>query len=435
MRNTVLTLNDGAHVGIVGGGPAGSFFALHLLRYGRQTGRSFRVVIFENRDFSRPGPPGCARCAGLLSAGLQAGLRRLGLDLPPEVIQSRADSYVLHLADGAVEIFPPRDRSIISVYRSRGPRLHPLPREVNFDEWLLHHAEQAGASIVRRTVKKISLTPTPQIETRQERYTFDLVVLAAGVNGQRIQFENCGYRPPKTETMVQDELALLPGGRRRVQVFFGARPHITFGATVPKGNLVNLSLLGKGLNLQAVDEFLTDIGASAGVQRLCGCKPHIAVAPARGCYADRFVAVGDAAVTRLYKDGIGSAYRTARQAARTAVFQGIDRASFRRGYAPLCRQIALDNLFGRILYLAWHLTGRVKILTHLWLYALNDRQTNQWAANRCRRALWNMFTGDDSYRNIFFSLVDPRIAWFVLATGWRLWPQKLLRRKWSEWSQ
>ena len=54
-------------------------------------------------------------------------------------------------------------------------------------------------------------------------------------------------------------------------------------------------------------------------------------------YADRIVFVGDAGVSRLYKDGIGAAYRTAKAAARAAVFQGVSADDFRRHYQPVWR--------------------------------------------------------------------------------------------------
>ena len=90
--NTSVQLENGAKVGIVGGGPAGSFFALHLLRYSRRIGLDLHITIFEARNFNRAGPLGCARCAGLLSGNLQQNLHSLGLTLPDAVIQSKADS-------------------------------------------------------------------------------------------------------------------------------------------------------------------------------------------------------------------------------------------------------------------------------------------------------------------------------------------------------
>jgi len=420
-----LQLTNGAQVGIVGGGPAGSFFALHLLQYAADRGITLTITIFEGRDFDRAGPPGCAKCAGLLSAGLQQNLRDFGLTLPEKVIQSKADSYVLHLADRQVEIFPPTPhREITSVYRGSGPRLAPLGKAANFDAWLLAQAEQAGATVIPMLVTAIHLTPQPAIETVGNRYPVDFLVLASGVNGRRITLSGLNYRPPKTKTMVQDELINLPGAQRRVHVYFGYQKGIVFGATVPKGNMVNISLLGKNMNLNAVATFLAAAGISSGYRRLCGCKPHIPVSIARRYYADRFVAIGDAAVSRLYKDGIGSAFRTARRAAHTAVQHGIHTRAFKEHYAPLCHRIALDNFWGKLLFSAWEISGRIPLLAHLWLVALTAGNTPPEEANRCRLALWNMFTGDDSYWHILQSLIHPRILWFLLIVGRRVRREK-----------
>ena len=75
-------LANGSRVCIVGGGPAGSFAALHLLDQAARHGLQLEVLIFEPRDFTRPGPTGCNRCAGILSSRLIAGVEALGVILP-----------------------------------------------------------------------------------------------------------------------------------------------------------------------------------------------------------------------------------------------------------------------------------------------------------------------------------------------------------------
>ncbi|RME49946.1 MAG: hypothetical protein D6796_04025, partial [Caldilineae bacterium] len=225
-----MQLTGGSRVGVVGGGPAGSFFALHLLRYARQRGIALRVTLFEGRDFSRPGPPSCARCAGILSGHLQRDLRAFGLTLPESLVQSRADSYVLHLADHRAEIFPPHDhRQILSVYRTRGPRLAPLSRQANFDEWLLGEARQAGATVIPAVVTGARAGDPVTVQANGQDYPFDLLVLANGVNSRRLALAGFPYQPPPTEWMIQDEVAGLPGENRRVHVYFGHQAGVFFG--------------------------------------------------------------------------------------------------------------------------------------------------------------------------------------------------------------
>lgn len=414
-------LKDGARVAVIGGGPAGCFFALHLLRYARQEKIRLHVTLFESRDFSQAGPRGCGKCAGLLSSTLQRNLRSLGLSLPATVIRDKIESYVLHLANERVEIFPPAPgREIISVYRGGGPRLLPLGGEVSFDEWLLKAVEQAGVRIVRTTVQKLTAAERPIVQVENQEYSFELVVLANGINSRHLPLSGFNYRPPRTEMMAQDELVELPGSHRQVHIYFGHPKGVVFGAVVPKGSMSNISLLGRNLSRDAVGDFVAETGVGQGSRRLCGCKPRIAVSIARGYYADRFVAVGDAAATRLYKDGIGSAFQTARQAAHTAIYHGTRTSDFRLHYMPLCRMIALDNFIGQALFAAWSMTERVPALIRLWLRAWEYELSLPNEARRYRRALWNMFTGDDSYWHIFLSLVDPRVFWFFLTMIWRL---------------
>jgi flavin-dependent dehydrogenase len=242
----------------------------------------------------------------------------------------------------------------------------------------------------------------------RERVSADLLVLATGVNSRPPLDGSYGYRPPSTAVMAQDEILRPPSWPPdQVRAYFQRPRGLTFGALTPKGRYLNISLLGKRLATDAVSDFLDAQGLTDWLESssLCGCTPRVAVGAARSYYGDRWVAVGDAAVTRLYKDGIGSAFTTAQAAMQTAVHHGISRQAFRRGYAPVCRRVAADNLYGRLLYGLWSLTLRSPPLLHAWKGALQAEAGAPAAGQVHTRVLWGMLTGDEPYRRLLSLLL------------------------------
>jgi flavin-dependent dehydrogenase len=111
------------------------------------------------------------------------------------------------------------------------------------------------------------------------------------------------------------------------------------------------------------------------------------------------VVVGDAAVTRLYKDGIGAAFTTAEAAARTAIELGVSQEDFAAGFRPACRRLALDNIYGRMIFTLWNILRNSPTLMNAWQQAVLRESRKQVH----RRALWGMFTGDELYRHIFWA--------------------------------
>jgi flavin-dependent dehydrogenase len=145
----------------------------------------------------------------------------------------------------------------------------------------------------------------------------------------------------------------------------------------------------------------------------------VAISTAYNYYTDRLVVVGDAAVTRLYKDGIGAAFITAEAAARTAVQRGVAGSDFSAGYRPTCRRIAADNRYGRWLFRLWSIRQQSPLLLNIWVRAIQAESSLLPAARVNSRALWGMFTGSQSYRWLFWLSIN-RTALFNLWQGARL---------------
>jgi flavin-dependent dehydrogenase len=402
-----LKLVNGNRVLIIGGGPAGSLAAIHVLRFAAAANLQLDVTIFEGRDFSRPGAAGCNRCAGILSSALLANLQSVGLNLPEEVIQAKLDSYILHLGDIQTTVHQPdQSRGIVAVYRGSGPRLGVRPFPRSFDNWLLEQAAARGAKIQPLSVKTIQRRPRPVIITANGQYEADLVMLATGANARPPLDAGWQYHPPATETMLQGEVPCpdnFPSGS--VQVLFDSMPGLTFGSLIPKGRYMSISLLGHKMSADSIHRFLKSPDLAVWFREttspLCLCTPNITVGPATGYYDDRFIAIGDAAISRYYKDGIGTAYLTAEAAAWVAIHRGVAAEDFAAGYRPLCRRIAVDNYCGRLLFYLWGVTRRMPILLNAWQKAVLAERDRPPKERILTRVLWGMFTGDETYRTLF----------------------------------
>jgi len=150
---------------------------------------------------------------------------------------------------------------------------------------------------------------------------------------------------------------------------------------------------------------------------VCQCSPMINVGGgATRPFMDRVVLVGDCGVTRLYKDGIGTAYRTAKAAARTAVFGGVSAKDFERHYLPICRTITRDNRFGSLIFAVVHLIKHLPLVLRGTLAMAAREQAGPGSPTGppagtprpMSTVLWDMFTGSTPYREVFSRTMEPR---------------------------
>jgi len=435
-----LKLDDGSRVGVIGGAPAGAFFSYFLLQTAQRIGLDLQVDIYEARDFSLPAPQGCNMCGGIMSESLVQALTVEGINLPPTVVQRGIDSYVLHMEEGSVRIETPlHEKRIAAVHRGNGPRGIKEKKWRSLDGYLLELAVNKGARAVRERVDGVAWDNSrPQIKTRSGlSETYDLLAVGVGVNSGTLKlFEDLGigYKAPQTAKTYIREFYF---GHETIEKFLGSSMHVfllnmrglEFAALIPKGDYVTLVLLGEEIDGSLVESFLNTPVVSQclppnwrELKEFCHCSPKINVQSAVRPFADRIVFIGDSGATRLYKDGIGAAYRTGKAAAVTAVFEGISADDFRRHFWPACRAISNDNLLGKLIFFV---TRHIQKWSHDRrgvLRMVAREQRHEGGRRRMSMVLWDIFTGSAPYKDILLRTLHPAFlggfVWAIAAGAW-----------------
>jgi len=431
-----LALEDGSRVGVIGGGPAGSFFAYFALKMARSAGIDISVDVYEARLFDQRGPAGCNHCGGVVSESLVQLLATEGINLPPTVVRRGIESYVLHTDVGRVLINTPlEEKRIAAVYRGNGPKESEPVEIAGFDRFLLDLAISAGANVVRKLVTGFDWDHgRPQIMTPDgAESTYDLVAVAAGVNSHIVKTLNsrdADYQPPETLRAFISEFHLGEATINEclgnsMHVFLLDLPRLEFAALIPKGEFATLCLLGDDVDEELIESFLATREVKACFPGnvvpapVCHCFPRINVRAAVRPYADRIVWIGDSGVNRLFKDGIGSAYRTAKAAAKTVVFRGISRADFERGFWPECRNLIMDNWIAKLIFGVTTLIQRVRFLRRGVLRMTALEQQREGRKRLMSSVLWDVFTGSAPYKEILLRTFHPmfplRLAWNLVA--------------------
>ncbi len=436
-----LELGNGSRVAVIGGGPAGSFFSYHLLDKAHQMGRDIHLDIFEPRAFEAPGPAGCNMCGGIISESLVQNLAADGIRLPPHIVQRGLASYTLHMDVGQVRIETPRpEKGIAAVYRGAGPCRLEGALSGSFDGFLLDLAVQKGAHIVRERAEGLTLGDTrTKVLAKKVWRDYDLVAVAVGVNSAALKFMRglgIGYEPPRTTKTFISEFYV---GREMIGRYLGSSMHVfllniprlEFGAIIPKGDYVTICLLGEEIDAALIHSFLQSpevrecFPPDVSIEHpACHCSPHMNVLGARRPFADRILFIGDCAVTRLYKDGIGAAYRLAKAAAGAAM-QGIAATDFEKHYWPVCETISADNGVGQTLFGVCRAMQKMPFAQRAVLRMALREQQKPGPRRRVSTVLWDLFTGSAQYRDIWLRVLHPafliRFAWnsTLAILGWR----------------
>ncbi|MBZ5534627.1 MAG: cyclic nucleotide-binding domain-containing protein [Acidobacteriia bacterium] len=441
-----LKLHDDSRIGVIGGGPAGAFFSYFLLEMVQAVGLRVHLDLYEPRDFSEPGPRGCNMCGGVVSESLVQSLEGEGIHLGPDVIQRSIDSYFLHMDGCRVQIATPlQEKRLATVHRGGGPRGIKANIRGGLDGYLLQRAIQQGAHWIRARVDKFDWDDgRPHLRTQSDQQsTYDLVVVAVGVNAPTLKlFESAGipYRGPRTTKTCLCEFCFSRDLIRRnlgnsVHVFLLNIPRLEFAALIPKGDYVTLCMLGADIDRELVRAFIDRREVREVLppdwqppDDFCFCSPKISLSSAIRPFSNRIVFVGDCGTTRLYKDGIGAAYRTAKAAAGTVVFHGFTTEAFQQHYWPICQKIRNDNVLGKTLFAVTRQIQRHRFARRgLWRMVCKE-QGRALGPTRMSTVLWDTFTGSAPYGSVLLRTFHPaflgRFAREMLFPVHHVWLQK-----------
>lgn len=427
-------LNSGSKVCVIGGGPAGSFFSYFFLDLANRLGLDIDVDIYEEKSFESFGPVGCNHCGGIISESLVQSLATDGIILTPDVIRRGIDSYVMHTEKENVIIETPlHEKRIGAVFRGSGPKGAAETELKSFDNFLINLCVEKGANLINEKVTEISFENSfPKIKTKSGTLkSYDLIVGAAGLNEKSLKSfkgANQKFKSPKTtktfisEYYLGEELVSKQFGNS-MHVFLMNIPNLEFGALIPKGHYVTLVLLGKAINKELVESFLNakevqncfpkefDLTLAAK----CKCFPKINTSSAKYIFGNRFVAIGDSATSKLYKNGIGAAYITAKAAASTSLLNGVSEKDFHENYIPVCRSLHMDNLIGKIVFLVTKMIKISPLLKKSVVKIVRKEQLNDNNSKNMSIVLWDTFTGSAAYKEIFLRTLKPA---FLFNLGW-----------------
>ena len=435
-----IELANGSRIGVVGGGPAGSFFSFYALDYAKRFDLDIQLDIYEPKDFKQVGAGGCNHCGGIVSESLVQHLATDGIVIPSEIIQRGINTYTMHTEQGIRVIRSPSDEHrIASVFRGSGPRGCLDVNQRGFDNYLLDLCQENGADVIHKKVVSLEREGEKiRIRTsKTEGETYDLVVGAVGLNkkGLNLFKSVCPHyaRPKVSRTYISEFFMkgedIRSSFGNSMHVFLLDVPNITFGALIPKDNYVTLVLLGDDIDKKVVKGFMGSKEVRScfpedfPVQRAmtCTCYPYVNVTHAKHPFADRVVLIGDSGSSKLYKNGIGAAFLTGKAAASTAIFEGVGEVDFKDYYLPVCADLDKDNQVGKLIFWVTRLIQKSPVLKRGLLDRLSREQADDKSSLGLSSVLWDTFTGSAGYRNILKRFVLPQqvagLIWSIICSN------------------
>jgi flavin-dependent dehydrogenase len=398
-------LQDKSTVAIIGGGPAGSSFAIKLAQLAKEKNLNLRICLFEGKDFHRHHN----QCVGILSPPLlELFEQELAIKLPAHLIKSEVPGYDLHTDRGS--IFLKSDRP--------GNAKTYSVRRAELDNFLLNKAREQGVEVIGSRVTDLEFCrdiyhDEVRIFSESTYLKADAVVCAFGLDSEMLErlrdATNGRYRRPKRimKTVVTridfPEKLLDKKYDKRIYAFLlSSIKHVDFGAVTIKDDHIVVNVAGEKINSLNLREFiaLSDVKKILPddivdkINCFCGRFPS---SPAKHSYGDRYVVVGDATgwLRPLKGKGINLAVITGIDAAKVMINQGFSRKDFKK-YEEGCKEFIQDYKYGIFVRFG------MKIMLKTGLMDFIIRRAQKSA--RIYNMLYGAVSAEKSYKSTFLSL-------------------------------
>jgi hypothetical protein len=235
-----------------------------------------------------------------------------------------------------------------------------------------------------------------------------------------------------TKTLPLEHVALIPKGNYLTVAVIGG---FVDKASHPKDTL---KLIKSILELPQLEKIIPDIAAFPVA---CSCSPMITVGVAKNPYADRLALLGDIVGSRLYKDGLYSAYLMASSLAKIVLREGIDKRTLGRSYGKTIKWLSLDNRFGKQVFCMIRFTFRSALLSRIFYQTFATEMKIKDASKRpLGEVLWKIASGSSDYKQIFkdmfsFRVLRSAFVGGVLMTLRNIFIEFLFGLKWGEYGR
>jgi flavin-dependent dehydrogenase len=403
---------------------------------------------------------GCNYCAGAVSPRLTDILRENDIVVPEEVIESRPTEITVHGDWKSIQLPVPEEREMLSVFRGSRPRQR-TGRYANFDTFLLHLAADEDAEVITAEANHVyySAEGKPVISYRtavegesdlpDRTIEADFAVFAGGVNpkmGMSLDSDPVltslrqmipKLRPPKvrgaviTEMLASEEQLLSMDGEVHFMQYGSRNLQIEMASLMPKKEWITVVLIGGSVDRAQPSEYLQLVQRFIElphIRRLlppgvelaprCSCHPSMTVRAAKHPFGNRVALVGDLAVSRLYKDGLYSAFATSAPLADCILERGVDTRTLARHYAPVVRAFDVDNRHGRVVFRLSHWVFSRPALSRILYEALiRERMTKPREQRQLAPVLWRTASGDDTYKSVLTGMLRPASFGLILTRG------------------